>query len=188
VATQPDVITLHLGTNDCAQDLQPATLLTNMDHLLNLTFSAVPTTHVFLASILYMPEYNQKCALSFNAMLPDLVKRHASYGHTISYVPMAEETGLCAQKGGAVDAMCCKLRVHPNSAGYLRMASVFSLAVLREYNTPCPPTPPTPAPPAPPPTPAPPPPAPNACEAQMKKDGCMQPFMSAPVSAASVVQ
>jgi hypothetical protein len=44
VAQLPDIITLHLGTNDCYQNYQPATLLTKMDTLLNHTFKALPRT------------------------------------------------------------------------------------------------------------------------------------------------
>ena len=44
VAQRPDIITLHLGTNDCYQNYQPATLLTKMDTLLNHTFKALPRT------------------------------------------------------------------------------------------------------------------------------------------------
>ena len=34
VATNPDIITIHLGTNDCYQNYQPATLATKMRSLL----------------------------------------------------------------------------------------------------------------------------------------------------------
>ena len=131
-----DIITVHLGTNDCAQNYQPATLATKMELLLNHTFEALPTTHVFLASILHMPNFapkdGQGCAEHYNAMLPAMVAAFAKRGHAITYVPMAEETRLCAAGGDAEAGLCAGGKVHPISAGYLRMASAFALSIA-EY-------------------------------------------------------
>ena len=133
VAQRPDIITLHLGTNDCYQNYQPATLLTKMDTLLNHTFQALPCTHVFLASILATPDLG-RCATDFNAMIPPLVRAHAARGHNITYVPVAELSGLCAPDASAERGLCASKNVHPIAAGYLRVASAFAFALLQSYD------------------------------------------------------
>ena len=200
VATNPDIITIHLGTNDCYQNYQPATLATKMRSLLvcvqvrgirslgpqwhgmvwcgvvwrgtacvmawhsktlyspnlestltqNHTFEQLPKTHVFLASILLMPTQGTQetqgtpgqqqpsasliahCGTDFNQMVPTIVNEYAAAGHSITYVPMAESTGLCTM-GTPDEGLCAGGHVHPISAGYLRMASAWSYSILNHY-------------------------------------------------------
>ena len=134
VKTNPDIITVHLGTNDCGQNYQPATLNTKMRLLLNHTFAALPKVHVYLASILLMPTNRPTCASDFNKMVPDIVKDFAKAGHKIVYVPMAEDTGMCAGAGTPNEGLCAGGHVHPISAGYLRMASSFAYQILQTYD------------------------------------------------------
>ena len=136
LSTKPDIITLHAGTNDCYQNYQPAVLAQKMELLLNHTYAALPKTHVFLASILLMPTCQTcqaNCAERYNSMLPAIVERFVARNFSITYVPMAETTGLCVDVG-ADAALCCAAKVHPNAAGYLRMASAFAISILTHYN------------------------------------------------------
>ena len=135
-AYNPDIITMHLGTNDCAQDYEPATLDTQMRELLNHTFATLPQTHIFLASILLMQPSQgpgKVCSAGFNELVPAIVDDYSRIGRKITYVPVAEQTGMCAPPGEAGDGLCAGGGVHPISAGYLRMASAFSLSILENF-------------------------------------------------------
>tara|TARA_B110001452_G_scaffold154650_1_gene128655 strand:+ start:906 stop:1094 length:189 start_codon:yes stop_codon:yes gene_type:complete len=46
---------------------------------------------------------------------------------------MAEETRLCAAGGDAEAGLCAAGKVHPISAGYLRMASSFAYSIMQHY-------------------------------------------------------
>ena len=46
---RPDLVTIHLGTNDCGQGHPLAQMTADMNTLLNSTFQASPASHVFLA-------------------------------------------------------------------------------------------------------------------------------------------
>ena len=110
--------------------------------LLNHTFAGSVSSsgrqpHVFLASILAGPGKITDCAANFNAnMVQSIVADFSGRGHTISYVPAAESTGLCAVAGQPQASLCAVDNVHPNSAGYLKLASAFSFAILKDFK-PC---------------------------------------------------
>ena len=96
-------------------------------------------SHVFLASLLLMPTCAtcvKDCAPDFNALVPAIVRDYQSRGRRISYVPLAEATGMCADAGAADAGLCVSAQVHPVSAGYLRMASAFAFAIMQEWRPP----------------------------------------------------
>ena len=70
-ASPPDVITIHLGTNDCYQRATASTMNARLDSLL----THVHTATTFLASILDFPR-NHACVEAFNAGLPAIVAAH----------------------------------------------------------------------------------------------------------------
>ena len=74
-----------------------------------------------------------KCQENFNVMVPQIVNNFDALGHKITYVPMAEATGLCAPMGDKDEGLCAGGSVHPISAGYLRMASAWSYSILQHY-------------------------------------------------------
>jgi arabinogalactan endo-1,4-beta-galactosidase len=75
------------------------------------------------------------CAQNFNQMLPAIVTDFQRRGFKITYVPMAEETMMCAGSG-YLKGLCAVGQVHPISAGYLRMASVFEYSILQSWKPP----------------------------------------------------
>lgn len=169
----PDLITIHLGTNDCGQGAPlpgvrrgmhniTEVMAERMESLLGHIFEAAPQAHVFLASIIGMPQNRAwvNCSTRYNALLPGMTDRWAAEkGMNIVYVPMYEQSEICTGpdsprwdniSGPALERLCCKSMVHPTPPGYLRMASTFALSITEALGPP-------PAPPAaPPPAPAPP--------------------------------
>ena len=125
----PDLITIHLGTNDCGQGGAVATLNTRLWSLLNHTFAKAPGSQVFLASMIGFPG-EAECADTFNHMLPDTVAAYRARGMKLTYTPMQEWSGVCvANMTSPLAGLCCSGRVHPTAAGYLRMASAFALSI-----------------------------------------------------------
>lgn len=129
----PDIILLHLGTNDMGfgdkaiavphvplSGIQSAVY---MDHLLNLTFTALPHTHVMLASIIGSGSwYGGSQHKSYNEKLLELSTSYAAKGFSITFVDMEQESGI----GESCDPVnCCFDRIHPSIAGYERMAKVW---------------------------------------------------------------
>jgi lysophospholipase L1-like esterase len=124
----PDLITIHLGTNDCYQGATQQLMNTRITSLLSHIQASVPnTTTTFIASILNFPR-NAACVAAFNAGLPAVVAAHQATGMRLVYTPMQELSGLCTTTNPLTN-LCCGHRMHPTAAGYLRMASAWALSI-----------------------------------------------------------
>ena len=135
---QPDVILLHIGTNDIGQGADLDTVVERTRELHTRIFAELPQVQLFHASLISMLPYgparpltNDAVMRDFNRMLPGLVNEHAQYGFGAHYVPMHEETGLCdrdwALPLGSTGIMpeCCPGKNHPTDDGYRRIADTF---------------------------------------------------------------
>ena len=131
--TPPDLVTIHLGTNDCNQGHNIDEMVKDMNSLLNHTFTTSPKSHVFLADTIATGQSFNSCVVNWNEQVPVIVQQWASRGMVISFVPMFSEVKLCGLTGADSD-LCGGHQVHPTSAGYPRMASAFALTILREFN------------------------------------------------------
>jgi len=131
--TPPDLVTIHLGTNDCGQGPNDVALIgSRMNSLLRHVFASVPQAHVFVASMIGFPG-EAVCAAAVNALLPPAIASLKTAGMKVVYVPMQEQSGICvANMTDPLSGLCCSGRVHPTAAGYLRMASAFALSIA-EY-------------------------------------------------------
>ena len=132
----PDLVTIHLGTNDCGQGLTVPTIQANARKLLAHLHAGAPNADVFMASMIGFPG-QAACSASFNALVPGLVSEAKAAGMRITYVPMAETSGVCVDKAKdtplfPASGLCCAGEVHPTAAGYLRMASSFALSIAEE--------------------------------------------------------
>ena len=61
----------------------------------------------------------QVCSQAFNQLVPGIVAAHAAKGMDIHYVPMAETSGVCVDKGVSepLSGLCCAGEVHPTANG-----------------------------------------------------------------------
>jgi lysophospholipase L1-like esterase len=115
-AAQPDVVLLHLGTNDMNQDdatypaaTAPGRLSTLIDHI----YAARPAATVYVASL--VPSTNATInnrIIAFNKALPGIVAQKVAAGHDVRYVDLHDAL-LTSQ---LIDVL------HPNAVGYDAMA------------------------------------------------------------------
>jgi lysophospholipase L1-like esterase len=143
-ATQPDVILIHLGTNDIGQGKPLPGMLADMGALLGNISSALPSARTIVCTILHMvnsehPEWGPAVA-AYNAALPALVAQWPQ----AALVDLAP-TGLCTENTDPRQRLCSQCnpgaacttnasfydRVHPTAAGYSVMAGVLAGEVLK---------------------------------------------------------
>ena len=125
--TRPDVVTIHLGTNDARTP--PANAVAALRALLKTIAVALPDADVFVASILRLPAQNDggkagTFVAAYNAAVPGLVR---GAGANFHYVPLHENTTeVCGDN---------KLQysigdgVHPNPFGHLLVGGVFARTI-----------------------------------------------------------
>jgi lysophospholipase L1-like esterase len=130
---RPDVITIHLGTNDCHDGHSLTRMVADMHSLLNHTFLIAPSAHVFLADAIPTGQPWNTCITAWSAAVPGIVAQWAARRMTITFVPMNAEVRMCGGTGDDAD-LCGGLQVHPTSAGYPRMASAFALSIMKHFN------------------------------------------------------
>lgn len=131
--SRPDLITIHLGTNDCNQGRTLSEMSADMNSLLNHTFTDSPLSHVFLADVIATSNPWNSCIVAFNAVVPSIVSNWSAQGMKVTFVPMYAEVRMCGDTGDDFD-LCGGHQVHPTSAGYPRMASAFALPILKYFN------------------------------------------------------
>ena len=143
----PDLITVHMGTNDCAMRIKhsrhgpverhsSAKVAEHADLLLKELFARAPRARVFMSSVIHYPREHQ-CIDGFNALLPEIIVKHQKRGMRVTYVPLAETERFCesnATDRTGASGLCLGDETHPNAAGYLRIAAVFSLAIAEDFS------------------------------------------------------
>jgi lysophospholipase L1-like esterase len=122
--TQPDVILLHLGTNNLGIGLQsPATALGHMSDLLDTIFEALPKVRVLLSTLIGSgKDYAGLKHAEYNEGLKTMVQAQQQNERHVTLVDMATESGIgefCDSKN------CCFAGIHPNAQGYDLMADVW---------------------------------------------------------------
>jgi len=116
---QPNIILLHIGTNDIFQGASAATCIQRLIQLLGTIFNLLPTTQVLLASIIDSTFLNSSATIQqYNSLIPAVVTQFSKFN--ISFVDMYN-SGVC--KNGTSD--CCIDHVHPFDAGYQIMAETW---------------------------------------------------------------
>lgn len=121
----PDVILLHLGTNNMGIGLQSAeTAIGHMSDLLNSTFTRLPNVRLLLSTLIGSNRitYGGLKHAAYNNGIRNFVKEYAGKGRNIELVDMESESGI----GQYCDSTnCCPVGIHPNDVGYAHMAEVW---------------------------------------------------------------
>lgn len=112
---QPDIILLHIGTNDLRQG-NVASAPSNLSALLGDILVRLPQTHVIVAQIIPFRRGPDRSHKSYNASIAGIV---ASKGPRVSMVDMQNILSPSDYADG----------LHPNASGYDKMARVWELAI-----------------------------------------------------------
>ncbi|WP_437618290.1 SGNH/GDSL hydrolase family protein [Sorangium sp. So ce1151] len=119
---QPNIITLMIGTNDINGNINLADAPNRLGKLLDSIFMRDPNILVVLAQIVpTRTDSTNNAIMAYNAAMPDLVSTRVSMGQHIVLVDMytafTNDTNYRQTLLGD--------NLHPNQAGYNRMADVW---------------------------------------------------------------
>lgn len=113
----PNIVTLHLGTNDMGQNYQVDSAPTRLAALIDQIFSAEPDASIVVAQIIRPNDTAADArTLTYNAQIPAIVKTRADAGKHIVMVDMAS----ALTTADLFDIQ------HPNDGGYRKMAAVWN--------------------------------------------------------------
>lgn len=120
---QPDVVLLHIGTNDLLQAQTAASTLTELQSVINKIYAAKSNTTVVLAPIVSLwvgPEsaWNSSSWQTYNNGIATIAQNFANAGRSIIHAS-AMRTALTASNADLHDG------VHPSDSGYTKMANVW---------------------------------------------------------------
>ncbi len=116
---QPQIILLHIGTNDIGGHLAPAAAAERLRRLLRQIFSVLPQVQIIVAQITPLCVFAPQVA-DYNARIPAIAASFVGHVPPIRVVDMQHTVGLS-------DLADC---VHPNDRGYAHMADQW-FAVLQ---------------------------------------------------------
>ncbi|WP_432832370.1 FG-GAP-like repeat-containing protein [Dactylosporangium sp. CA-092794] len=117
---RPQVVTLHLGTNDMIQNYQTAGAVDRLGGVIDQIFAGLPQATVVVSSLVPSRDPAIEARIrAFNQGMSDMVQRRTDSGRHLVFVNM-----------NAVDNGDLADDVHPNDAGYAKMAKVFDVGVL----------------------------------------------------------
>jgi acyl-CoA thioesterase-1 len=126
---QPDAILLLIGTNDILKNNHLETAPDRLDqlvgHLLNQnSASQNQVKWVFVSSLLPLkdPSLDEEVR-EYNAAIEQRVEMRREQGQPVTWVDMYRDSGVTIQELGD--------GIHPDAAGYEKMASVWNRAMIR---------------------------------------------------------
>lgn len=119
-ATNPQIILLHIGTNDIIQGRTPRLVAANLAYLLKQITTTDPTATVIVAQIIPLgkPLWNVNVEL-YNGFIPALVRSLDTQGKHVSYIDMYD----------VVPASDLPDQIHPDTYGYSLMANAWYQAL-----------------------------------------------------------
>ena len=113
-AHEPDIVLLHIGTNDISDGETPADIVSQVELILDEIFAYDTKIVVILAQIINQNPYSQ-ATTDFNNLLPDMVDFHPQSDNIF----VVDHESALTYPGDLVD------NVHPNMTGYSKMADVW---------------------------------------------------------------
>ncbi|GKQ41342.1 ricin-type beta-trefoil lectin domain protein [Streptomyces sp. A012304] len=116
---RPNVVTLHIGTNDLNESYQVSTATDRLKSLVNQITAAAPDATVLVASLVVSTSGSEeRYRAAYNQAIPRIVSDAQAAGKKVAHVDMSSLT-----TADLVDAL------HPNDSGYQKMADAFHRGV-----------------------------------------------------------
>ncbi len=114
-SANPNVVLLHIGTNDMHDNYRAETAPARLGELIDKITTAAPGVTVLVSSLVPSSDpATQKRIETFNDTVPGLVETRRSTGFRIGYVDMS---------GVTTHDLADEL--HPKDSGYIKMANAF---------------------------------------------------------------
>ncbi|KAK4565367.1 hypothetical protein LTR86_003984 [Recurvomyces mirabilis] len=118
IPNQPNLVLLHVGTNDAVQDYDIVNFGTRLGSLIDRLFSAIPGVTIVASTLL--PNGNSATQVniaSINSAIPEIVKNRQANKLKITYVDFSSSYFSLSDIGSD--------GTHPTESGYLKMAEVW---------------------------------------------------------------
>lgn len=134
----PDIILLHIGTNDITHETDPMSIQ-QVSYILDLIDQYEIRSNreviVFLGLIInrkkpWIAGSGASTTSAFNDYIKSIAQSRISNGDKIVIVDLEHDAGFLYDDTDMAD------NLHPNSAGYLKMATLWHTAISENYNTP----------------------------------------------------
>ncbi|MFI0736881.1 SGNH/GDSL hydrolase family protein [Streptomyces sp. NPDC021100] len=120
-AAAPNVVLLHIGTNDLNENRQVDAAPRRLGALIDKITTAAPGMTVLVSSLVPAADpVVRRRVEAFNAAVPDVVAERRAKGFHVGYVDMGEVT-----TGDLANAL------HPKDSGYTKMSAAFYRAIAR---------------------------------------------------------
>lgn len=117
--SDPDVILLHIGTNDLSTGASSATTLDRLNTLMGQIISQKPGVRLIVSSVVPRTDKTEFDSRSYNSGIPTLVSNFDSQGYNVSFV----DIHAALTSGDLYDG------IHPNQGGYDKMANAWNGAI-----------------------------------------------------------
>lgn len=116
----PDVILLHIGTNDFGQGVDTANAINRLDALITKMATLRPYAHIIVTNLMERGEpQNAAIQAQFNPFVQDVVTAQAGLGRRVTFLDMRSAVPLADMPDN----------LHPNQTGYNKMAAAWLPAI-----------------------------------------------------------
>lgn len=123
-SSDPDVVLLHIGTNDIMQDYRLATAPDRLQGLVNRICQRQPSARLIVATIAPIPSRPGKVN-AYNRAMPDIVRNARANGCKANLVDM---------NAALADADISTDGVHPSQTGYNKMGDRWYVMMRDHLN------------------------------------------------------
>jgi lysophospholipase L1-like esterase len=128
-AVNPDVILLHVGTNDVLWKKSAAAIAANLDQIINKLTTLRPNAKLFVSTIIPItdPKY-LPVVKAYNKLIEQVVvPKYKALGRKVYLVN--QYANFVDAKGNVVTSLLSD-GIHPTAAGYAKMGDTWAQAVL----------------------------------------------------------